>query len=248
MIFILSKLIVYVIQPAIWVFVLLLFAIFKKNKRTRKQLFWCATIVLLFFSNSFIVGKVFNAYEGNPPPHQRYDIGIVLGGFAGYDKKKKEIVFSNAADRFYKTIELYQNGDIDQILISGGNANLIDNEAKEADIAADYLKKIGIPDTAILIENQSRNTVENAAFSRKLIEKVNPNAKVLVITSAWHIPRVRVIFSKHFKKDIYFYPTNYIGKTSYSLSDMLLPSVNAFISWQLILKEWVGLFVDRYRA
>jgi len=140
------------------------------------------------------------------------------------------------------------NGDIDKILISGGSSNLSDQEGKEATVAAAYLRKIGIPDTAILIENQSRNTVENAKFSRRLVEKVNPSAKVLVITSAWHIPRVRVIFSKYFKGEIYYYPTNYMGKTSYSLSDILLPSVNALISWQLIFKEWIGLFVDRFRA
>lgn len=246
--FILSKLFSYLIQPAVWIFVVLIFAIFNKDARVRRKLFITATVMILLFSNAFIVGKVFNAYEGNLPPDQHYDIGVVLGGFSGYDANTGEIIFNNSAERFYKTIELYQSGKIDHILISGGNGNLIDKKYKEADLAAGYLKKIGIPDSVVLIENRSRNTVENAKFSKQLIQEFKPDAKILVITSAWHIPRARLIFSKHFSSNINYYPTDYIGKTSYGLSDMLLPSVASFISWQFIIKEWIGLLVDRFRA
>jgi uncharacterized SAM-binding protein YcdF (DUF218 family) len=98
-----------------------------------------------------------------------------------------------------------------------------------------------------MVENQSRNTLENAQYSLKLIEKYKSNASILVITSAWHIPRTKLIFSRFSKKPLDYYPTNFEGKTEFDLEDFILPSASAFAGWEKILKEWVGLAVDGFR-
>lgn len=247
MLYINSSFFLFLLQPLVWMGGLFLFAIFCKSKLKRKKLLVAIVVGLLFFANPFIIGKIFNAYEEGYPKDQHYQIGIVLGGFSGYDEEHREIVFSSSAGRFFDAINLFNQKKIDQILISGGNSNLINNKIKEADLAAGYLREIGIPDSAILVENQSRNTAENAALSFKKVMEVNPNAKIVVVTSAWHIPRARLNFSKYFKRNIFYYPSNYIGKTSYSLTDYLLPSYSSFSKWNFILKEWAGLIVDRFR-
>ncbi|RZL46953.1 MAG: YdcF family protein [Pedobacter sp.] len=248
MAFILSKIFLFLLMPFVWAIALFILALSSKKPVRRKRFLVCGVVVLLFFSNGFIIGRIFNAYEAKYPKFQKYDVGIVLGGFAGINKRNNQVSFGFSGDRFLQAIALYKNGTINKILVTGGSANLLkDKNIKEADLVKDYLKKIGIPDSVVLIENQSRNTIENAKFSKELIHKINPKAKVLVITSAWHIPRAKLNFSKYFKNNIEYYPTNHIGKVEYDLSDFMVPSADALNNWNLIFKEWVGLVVDRFR-
>ncbi|TCD26780.1 YdcF family protein [Pedobacter psychrodurus] len=248
MIFILSKILLFLFKPIVWIFVLLILAIAAKQPKQRKRYLVCLLIILLFFSNAFIVGKITSSYEAGYPKAEKYDVGIVLGGFSGLNKRNNEIAFNWAGDRLFQTIALYKKGQIKQILLSGGSANLIDQQIKEADLAIKYLKLIGIPDSAILIENQSRNTVENAKYSLALIAKKNPKAKILVITSAWHIPRAKLIFDKQTKHKIEYYPTNFSGSTEFEFSDFIIPNTSALGAWEMLFKEWIGLTVDRIRA
>lgn len=247
MIFILSKILLFIIKPVVWIFVLLIFAIASKQAKQRKRYLICILIIFFFFSNGFIVGKIINSYEADYPRAAKFDVGIVLGGFSGLNKRNNEIAFNWAGDRLFQAIALYKKGQIKQILLSGGSANLIDRKIKEADLAIQYLKLIGIPDSAILIENQSRNTIENARYSLALIEKSKPKAKILVITSAWHIPRAKLIFDKQAKQKIEYYPTNFSGDTEFDLSDIIIPNASALGVWEMLFKEWIGLAVDRIR-
>jgi len=232
----------------VWIFVLLIFAIASKNPKKRKRYLVFVLILFFFFANTFIVGKVMNAYEADYPEIQHYDVGIVLGGFSGLNKRNNEIAFGWSSDRLFQAIALYKKGEINKILLSSGNANLINKQVKEADLAIKYLKLIGIPDSAILIENQSRNTIENAKYSLALIEKNNPGAKILVVTSAWHIQRAKLIFDRQAKRKIEYYPTNFAENTDFELGDLIIPNAAALETWELLFKEWIGLVVDRVRA
>jgi uncharacterized SAM-binding protein YcdF (DUF218 family) len=248
MVFTLSKILLFIIKPIVWIFCLFLWAILTKNAVRRKKITTVGLIALFVFSNTFIVGKIFNLYETTYPIEQHYNVGVVLGGFSGINKRTGKIAFNWASDRLFEAISLYRTGKIDKILITSGNANLVDKQIKEGDLVYHYLREIGIADSAILIENKSRNTIENAALSYKLIKKLDPKAKILVITSAWHIPRAKMIFSKQFGDNISFYPTNFIGKTNYDIGDYLIPSAGALSNWELIFKEWVGYLVDKFRT
>ena len=248
MIFILSKILLFLIKPIVWIFVLLFFAIASKQSKKRKRYLICILIIFFFFSNGFIVGKIINSYEADYPRAGKFDVGIVLGGFSGLNKRNNEIAFNWAGDRLFQAIALYKKGQIKQILLSGGSANLTDRKIKEADLAIQYLKLIGIPDSAILIENQSRNTIENARYSLALIAKSKPKAKILVITSAWHIPRAKLIFDRQAEHKIEYYPTNFSGDTEFHLSDIIIPNANALEAWEMLFKEWIGLAVDHVRA
>lgn len=248
MIFILSKILLFLIKPIVWMFVLLIFAIASKQSKQRKRYLICTLIIFFFFSNGFIIGKIINSYEADYPKADKFDVGIVLGGFSGLNKRNNEIAFNWAGDRLFQAIALYKKGRIKQILLCGGNSNLIDRKIKEADLAIQYLKLIGIPDSAILIEKQSKNTIENARYSLALIAKSNPKATILVITSAWHIPRAKLNFDRQAKHKIEYYPTNFTGNTDFGFGDFIIPSATALATWELLFKEWIGLAVDWTRG
>ncbi|WP_316833126.1 YdcF family protein [Pedobacter aquatilis] len=205
-------------------------------------------MVLLIFSNGYLIGKAYNLYEPDYPSIKKnYDVAIVLGGFSGLNKRNNEIQFNWASDRLFQTFSLYKKGKVKKILITSGNASLSDNEVKEADLVQKFLKDICIPDSDIIIENQSRNTIENAKFSTQIIEKKYPDASILVVTSAWHVPRARLIFKRFLKTKPDYLPTNYIGKYEYSPEDFI-PDPGNLSSWEILFKEWIGYLVDRWRA
>lgn len=246
MIFILSKILFFVLKPIIWVFIVVIFAIFSSNPLKRKRLLIFAAALLFIFSNRFVVGKVYNFYEGKYPVEKQYDIGILLGGFSR-PTQSGQFSVNERGDRLVQTIFLFKTGVIKKILISGGSGKLIGSELIEANLTQQYLTAIGIPDSSILVENNSRNTIENAKYSFDKIDKTQPNASILVITSAWHIPRSKMIFDKTFNRKLDYYPTDFIGKQDYDVSDFYIPDADCLSYWQYILKEWVGLVVDRLR-
>ncbi|WP_167459458.1 YdcF family protein [Pedobacter jejuensis] len=194
-----------------------------------------------------MIGKVYNLYEAKYPEPAKYEFGVLLGGFSK-STQHSDLAVNERGDRLIQTINLFKKGIIKKILISGGSGKLIGSESIEADLTAKYLKNIGIPDSVILVENKSKNTIENAKYTFELISKTKLNPSILVITSAWHIPRSKMIFDKIFNRKLDYYPTDYFGKENYDISDYYLPDAGAFAYWQFILKEWVGLIVDRMRT
>lgn len=242
--FLISKLIIFLLKPILWVLVLLLFSWFSKNHIRKRRYFWAAVAMLLFFSNTLIIRKIYSCYEIGYPKPAKYDVGIVLGGFSSVNPNK-EMRATESGDRLFQTLALYHGGMISKIMVSGGNGVLGSTMPKEALSVKDYLIKIGIPDSAIIVESKSRNTIENALFSRQLLPE---NSKVLMITSAWHAPRAKMIFSKVFKRTIECYPTDQLGKAKADWSDYIFPNASAINDWELLLKEWVGLLVDRFRV
>ena len=78
-------------------------------------------------------------------------------------------------------------------MFSGGSPALFFSEAPEAEFAVRLLQSLGIPRERILVEEQSRNTVENAVFS-KLIAQPKPGERWLLVTSAYHMPRSMGVF------------------------------------------------------
>lgn len=246
MIFIFSKVFLFLLRPIVWISILLLVAL--SSKRRKKQLLIAAILSLLFFSNNFIAGQVAHAYESSYPLRNHHDIGIVLGGYSSLNLRTHDIAFGPSSDRLFQAVKLLKAGNLKKILLSGGSANLLDTTTKESDLTYKFLRQIGIPNSSIWVENLSRNTVENAQQSIDMIHRKQPNASILVITSAWHIPRSRIIFDKIAKQKLDYYPTNFIGKSAFELTDFIIPDAAAFSIWDVLLKEWVGCLVDRTRA
>ena len=82
-----------------------------------------------------------------------------------------------------------------RIVFTGGSANLISNDAKEADYAAEIFESLGIPKSRLIMERASRNTYENAEFTKELVAP-KPGERWLLVTSAFHMPRSIGLFRK----------------------------------------------------
>jgi len=243
--FFLSKFLLFIIRPLVWILVLSVYAVFSKNKRFKKKALITAILLLFFFTNKFILGTVASVYEPKAPKLTHYDIGILLGGFSSYNEETKALKAEFSSDRLIQTIKLYHKGTIDKILMSGGSGGLLNDDPPEALYTQEYFRAIHIPDSAVIIEKESRNTKENFQYTIKLLKKMNySNARILVITSAWHIPRTKLLAEQQGLTNVTFYPTNSITD-NFTVEDYLLPQAGAMYAWELLLKEWVGYVVAK---
>ena len=252
MFFILSKILIFLISPVIWIFTLLGFSFFYKNPVRKRKLFIISLVTLFIFSNSFLADEAMRLWEITTPdlkPTQKYDYAVVLGGMLWYDARQDKPQFMRGSDRIFQTIPLWQKGQIKKIIISGGSGSISHPEEKESDILKNYLVKIGIPDSCIITENQSRNTRENALFTKHLMDSLHIKSEILFVTSAFHLRRAIGCFKKAGITKIVPYPTDrYSGPRKFDLDFMLVPNPSALDQWQLLLHEITGYMVYKIRG
>src|SRR5262249_20121851 len=119
---------------------------------------------------------------------------VVLGG--GLDMQASAArglpELNEAAERMTATVELARKYPAVRIVFSGGDAGLI-TSGNEADFALAFFESLGLPQERVLFENQSRNTIENAEFSKSLAGP-KPGERWLIVTSAFHMPRAIGVF------------------------------------------------------
>jgi len=249
MFYIASKLLAFLIKPIIWVFILLSSALIFKTKR--RELLIISLFTFYVFTNGFICDEVARLWEINQTEltqiNQQYDVGIVLGGMSAYDESIDLLNFNNHADRIIFAEQLYHQGKIKKILISGGNGLLNNEGYREAKSMKEHLIKNNIPESAILIENSSRNTKENAQNSAAILNNKFPNGDFLLITSANHMRRATFCFDKFGIQTTAFSTDNTISKRIYTIDYLLFPDIKSLEKWQDLIHEWIGYIVYRIK-
>jgi len=115
---------------------------------------------------------------------------VVLGGAIDADLSVSHghAVFTRAADRVVEAAALARQYPKARIIYSGGSANLIDADAREADFAGALFERLGVAKDRLIMERRSRNTRENAEFSKELAAPKS-GERWLLVTSAYHMPR-----------------------------------------------------------
>lgn len=249
MFFLFSKLLLVFIFPFTWISALLVAALIVRNLKLKFRLATAAIILLLIFSNPFLLNQFAKRWDVPSAPLKNtkpYSCAVVLGGFTSEDSKGNGF-FTGAADRFIEGVKLLNTGKVSHILISSGNGNLFHDNFKEADWVKTQLVLFKVPDSCILIENRSRNTLENAAFSKLILNSKHLQPPYVLVTSAYHMRRSLDIFKKT-GIAVIPYSCDYIAGTGgVSLGDFI-PSADALGGWNTYIKQVVGTIVNQLRS
>ena len=240
MFFIFSKLLIIFLEPTLWITSLFIAAFFVKKKSLKSKLFISGLVVLLLFTNRFLLDQFAKVWDikSKPPINQKYSCAIVLGGFAGSDKDKKGL-FNASADRFIQGLILIAQKRASYILISGGNSSLKKSTFQEADFVSTQLKVLHVADSQILVENKSKNTLQNASLTKKILEAKNLKPPYLLVTSAFHMRRALYTF-KSAGLDVVPYACDYKAGNSETYLGDFIPSSNALFLWNFYIREVVG--------
>ena len=115
---------------------------------------------------------------------------VVLGGAIGPELSliRAEVSLNESAERVTVVATLARRYPQARIIYSGGNGGLIIREGNEAEFALKLFESFGIDRARITLEDRSRNTIENAVFSKQLANP-KPGERWWLVTSAYHMPR-----------------------------------------------------------
>ncbi len=251
MFFILSKLLAFLINPLVIVFICFIRVLKTKDQQKKKRRFVYTLVLLYFFSNSFILDEFMRLWEYRSKDYieydQTYDYGVVLGGYSWYDYRMAKPQFMRSSDRLWQALRLLKQGRIKKLLISGGSGSIDMPFDKEAGHIKAFLLQMGIPEEKIIVENESKNTYENALYTKKIIDSLNTGNKVLLITSAFHMRRSLAIFKKQNYTNVSPYTTDrYSGGRKFVFDHCFIPDISALGAYNLLLHEVLGYAV--YKA
>ncbi|MGY6562715.1 MAG: YdcF family protein [Luteibaculaceae bacterium] len=249
MFFILSKLLKFFLMPMAWIFIaLLIAAVFSKK---RKQFIWIAFALFFIFSNQAIFQLAVKWYEPQETElsfvQEKYDVAIILGGFTEYTAPNKPVNFSSAVDRMTSILPILEQGKVDKLLFSGGSGSLLDTLITEAALSINFLKSLGYPDTVLLAEPNSRNTYENAKFTKAALDSLyGEEARFLLSTSCIHMPRAKACFDKQGLKVDTFCSDPLVSTRNKGVDFYLLPNAATLRHWEQLINEWFGYII--YKA
>jgi uncharacterized SAM-binding protein YcdF (DUF218 family) len=170
---------------------------------------------------------------------------VVLGGPIDADLSAAHgvAVVSAAADRLIAAAALAHRYPDARIIYSGGSANLLSNDAKEADFAESLFESLGVSRERLTMERRSRNTEENAQFSRALAAP-KAGERWLLVTSAFHMPRSVGLFRKA-GFAVEPYPVDWRVGTRADLLNFQKLSVDGLGNVDVGIREWMGLAAYR---
>lgn len=178
---------------------MLLLALISGNNYGRSKAFIIAALLILWLSStSGFSNLLARSLEWRYKPPEQIPVGeviVLLGGgteSAAYPRSGVEI--NGAGDRVFYAAQLYKDGKAPLILLSGGEITwLNDGSATPAEDMAEILTSMDVPAEALIIEDRSRNTYENALYAKELLDERGIN-KILLVTSAMHMPRSVALF------------------------------------------------------
>jgi uncharacterized SAM-binding protein YcdF (DUF218 family) len=148
-------------------------------------------------------------------------------------------VVRHAPDRIIAAAALAKRYPNARIVFSGGSANLISDDAREADFASAVFESLGIAKSRLIMERRSRNTQENAEFSKVLVAP-KAGERWLLVTSAFHMPRSVGLFRKA-GFAVEPYPVDWWIGGRGDLWTFSNVAIDGLVRTDIAVREWIGL-------
>ena len=170
---------------------------------------------------------------------------VVLGGALDtvVSPARGEVALNEAAERMTAVAELARRFPDARIVFTGGSGRIIYDGAPEADLAARLFESFGIAKQRILLEDKSRDTDENARYTRDLVQP-KPSERWLIVTSAHHMPRsVGVFRAAGFPVEAF--PVDYRTRGAIDLLRPFATLGDGLRRTDTATREWVGLVMYR---
>ena len=248
----LAKIIGLLTQPMVWVVAILVIGLWCNRRTPNKTSRWIysavALIVLLGWKPlpgmgiaqlerqypEMAPGQDLSAYQGVVVLGGAMDAGAVAQG-------RLQPVLNGAAERMTAAAALSRSQPHLKMIFTGGEGSYFGSGPNEAQRAQVFFAAMGVPAQQVTMEDQSRNTYENAVLSARL-SGVDVRQKWLLVTSAWHMPRAMATFQKA-GWNVTAYPVDFRSTAHVDWTDY--NTTGGLECWDLLLHEWIGLLAYR---
>ena len=231
--------------------VVALLLLFKGRLRAGLVMASASLLGLWFFSTPWVASALATSLEGRYPPlavesTPEADLILVLGGAiaAAQPPVQPHINLGSAADRVWHAGALYRAGKARWVLLSAGNQPGLEQVQSEAEAMREMLLGLGVAASAIRVETRSQTTRENAIYSKEIVRQLGVR-RVLLVTSALHMPRAMAVFRSAFQDvGVTLIPASTDAEALGGEWDPLwrwLPQANSLAWSTRATKEYLGL-------
>ena len=236
----LSKLLPHLLYPITIILFLLIWAVVSKRRLPA-----ILAMLLLLITSSPIVSNQMIAYiDGQEPKKSIEDFNVadsivVLSGMISPIMTNQGIGYEwGDPDRFFGGVELIKAGKAKTIIFTGGIRPWQTKIKPEGQILAKFAEEFGVPISEIIVTKDVLNTQDEARAVRELLTQNNTN-KIILVTSAFHMPRASKLFQKE-GIEVQTYSVDYKTDITDITPIDFLPSADAFYMFQLSLRELIG--------
>lgn len=244
----LAKILGFVLQPSSLALVALAIGLWRLDRGRRGAwLAWaaCAYLALAGLSplgNALILPLEERFPKVGPSTFEGNVAGlIILGG--GEDGRvsagRGGLGLNEAAERITEGARLARLFPGIKVVFTGGVGRLWPGGVEGARPVSAFLADMGVAPDRIILEDRSRNTYENAVFTRDIV-KPQPGERWLLVTSAYHMPRAIGIFRRA-GFDVSAYPVDFRTKGWDDLTRPFDGAPDGLERVDVAVKEWAGL-------
>jgi uncharacterized SAM-binding protein YcdF (DUF218 family) len=210
-------------------------------------------VVLLFFSNLMVGDALLGSLEDDypilaPAACPQADAIVVLGG-ATYPPvpPRKSIEVGPAFDRLLHGMRLLRAQRAPLLVLTGGVISmLVGSDMTEARRMQSLALEYGVDPQVIVLEERSRNTYENAFYTRELLEKRGIK-RIILVSSAMHMPRSVAVFKTQGFEVVPAPADVWVVPRPFHLA-RLLPNFNALEGSTIAIKEYLSTVVYRLKG
>lgn len=173
---------------------------------------------------------------------------VVLGGSveSGRSGWREGPHLLAGADRVWFAAQLYRAGRAPVVIFSGGNSEWSRTDEPESGAMRAFAVDLGVPESSVLLESRSRNTRENALYTKQLLAEHHLNS-ILLVTSAVHMPRALALFQSQ-GVNVTPAPTDFDAIPPRNIWQRWLPDAEALQESTKALKEYLAMGIYRVRG
>ena len=143
---------------------------------------WASSVAVIVVA---VIIANYNRIDTHPSHGKRVDVIIVLGNPAASDGTPG----SEQRERVFEAAREYRRGISSHVIFSGA---AVYNRYVEASVMAQLAHSLSLPEDAILIEPQARNTIQNIFYSAEMMH-AHGWRSAEIVSSPSHLPRTALI-------------------------------------------------------
>ena len=224
-----------------------LIALAAKRRKTGAALVVFALVELYALSSDPISWYLVRSLEKQYSPVTTFpsqaSIVLLTGGEVPRMPPRLYDEVNAAGDRILYAARLFNQGVAPRIIVTGGNLDFLRSGCgSQAEASGRLLTGLfGIDPGHIVLETGARNTYENAVFTRNMLDSLHLSRRVILVTSAVHMPRSVAVFRKA-GCTVFPAPANFLVDVPHQEKLIaILPNTGALANSTAALHEWYGI-------
>ena len=233
------KILPLIFSPLFFIISLIIFGLIIGSKKISLT----GVIILVILSMPIVSDKLIAYLESDyelikPSKVESADAVVVLSGMVKTIQTKNGLDYEwgEAADRIFAGIDLFKSNKAPVLILTGRKLPWSIG-VPEGEYLRDVAIDLGVPKKDILLTENVENTDQEAKAIKKLLLLDNP--KIILVTSAFHMPRAQLVFEAAGINVIPF-PVDFIIEAQKITFMSFIPSANSFKATSFFVREMIG--------